>query len=821
MKENIKTAAPFLFVILISFAVSYYLYPDYHPLGGLRVPADKQVIEQRALDIAADLGLKTEGYFINVTLRQDKVLIRALQRRNGLEKTNEILRQKIPGYYYSVSWKPEDIILFVQGEKQPGEPKIIWKSVKSLELKFDLNGNLLQLKRDIPDSVQSTPVYPVEAKRLANQFLSKYTLYTLTDDSQDKAPTVINKIKVPESGAGQDSDDEQPESRTDYEFTRTIPTRELDNDPQLKVLVEGNRISELDISYGLAEQEENTVKIVTSLAMVVVYLIVVIFALIIGFRRLRAYEIGFRLAIFTGSLAAVALLISILINSNFMLSWELVFGIILGPVSAGGGLLMLWALSESIGREVWNEKFISLDLLSRGHFLHSKIGLGIIRGIAAGSLAFLVFLILIKILAQLINPSFTHGDNSQVEFLLSHQPALALTSSQFIYQILVTSFFIVLIPSLLKKWLSRPAIILTIGGLILGMAINESIEPYGAGLFISIIVAIILMGGFIKFDILTAFLALFTYAVSFSAWSLLFLDNAGFSLSAWALLAGLLLTVFFAILTLLTKDTIQQFDNITPRFVRFINERQRLQRELEIAREVQADFLPRQMPVIKGLDIAAVCVPAQEVGGDYYDFIRIDSHRTGFAIGDVSGKGTRAAFYMTLTKGFLKAIAAESHSSAEVLKKVNGLFYENAPAPTFISMVYSIFDLERREMTLARAGHNPVLMIKSGSKKIDVIKQNGIALGLESGSKFNLLIEDVRVSFNKDDVFIFYTDGLTEAMNKEREEYGEERLQSRIMEYRYLPAGKIISEIINEVKKFTGRKKQHDDMTMIVVKINK
>jgi len=187
-----------------------------------------------------------------------------------------------------------------------------------------------------------------------------------------------------------------------------------------------------------------------------------------------------------------------------------------------------------------------------------------------------------------------------------------------------------------------------------------------------------------------------------------------------------------------------------------------MQRELEIARDVQMGFLPNEMPEINGLEIAAQCIPALEVGGDYYDFIPLNSNKLGIAIGDVSGKGTQAAFYMTLTKGFLKATAKNMDLATEVLVQVNKLFFENAKRNTFISMVYGIFDLDTKSLALARAGHNPVMMHQKIRGEVQEIQSEGLALGLDSGSKFDNKIQEVNISFEKGDVFVFYTDGLTE-----------------------------------------------------------
>jgi len=257
-----------------------------------------------------------------------------------------------------------------------------------------------------------------------------------------------------------------------------------------------------------------------------------------------------------------------------------------------------------------------------------------------------------------------------------------------------------------------------------------------------------------------------------------------------------------------------------PAFALNITERQRLQRELEIARDIQMSFLPKKNPLINYLDIASICIPALEVGGDYYDFIQFDGNKLGVIIGDVSGKGTQAAFYMILTKGFLKALAKSFRSPLKFLQDMNTLFYENVERGTFISMVCGIFDLENKKFMLARAGHNPVIVRKSAQKNAGTLHPTGLAIGLEKGIVFNKTIQEIEIEITKGDIFVFYTDGFTEARNKFKEEFGEERLVDIVKNNSGLTSEEILNQIIKEVKTFMGKTPQHDDMTMIVAKID-
>ncbi|MFO7891183.1 MAG: PP2C family protein-serine/threonine phosphatase [bacterium] len=217
--------------------------------------------------------------------------------------------------------------------------------------------------------------------------------------------------------------------------------------------------------------------------------------------------------------------------------------------------------------------------------------------------------------------------------------------------------------------------------------------------------------------------------------------------------------------------------------------------------------------------MASLCLPAREVGGDYYDFVEIGEKKLGVAIGDVSGKGTSAAFYMTLTKGFFKSQAKYGDSPMQVLINMNELFYDNVERGVFISMIYSVFDLEKKKMTFSRAGHNPMILRRSGKGEAEEISPPGIALGLEKGEIFSRTIEQKSIPIHSGDVFLFYTDGLNEAINASNEEYGETRLRLAVEKNSHLPVEVLLDNIEEDICFFTGRTPQYDDMTAVVIKI--
>ncbi|NLP08908.1 serine/threonine-protein phosphatase, partial [bacterium] len=187
------------------------------------------------------------------------------------------------------------------------------------------------------------------------------------------------------------------------------------------------------------------------------------------------------------------------------------------------------------------------------------------------------------------------------------------------------------------------------------------------------------------------------------------------------------------------------------------------------------------------------------------------------AVGDVSGKGISAAFYMTLTKGFLRSLTRTVDPPARVMSEINRLFWENVDRNHFISMIYGVFDMQARTLTFVRAGHNPILHLRE--QTCTALTPGGLALGLERGELFDRILEEKTVPLRPGDLFAFYTDGFTEARNHRQEEFGEERLAQLLMENDGASAEQLLSVFKKQMQAFIGHGLQHDDMTMVLVRI--
>ncbi|MCA1561671.1 MAG: SpoIIE family protein phosphatase [Acidobacteria bacterium] len=254
-------------------------------------------------------------------------------------------------------------------------------------------------------------------------------------------------------------------------------------------------------------------------------------------------------------------------------------------------------------------------------------------------------------------------------------------------------------------------------------------------------------------------------------------------------------------------------------------EKKRLEEELRIARQIQMSLLPRGPLDVAGLTITALCVPAREVGGDYYDFFPLGNGRLGVLIADVSGKGTSAALYMAELKGLMLSLSEIYQSPRKLLLEVNRIISENLDSRSFITMTYAVIDVPKQVMTFARAGHTPMIYLPApgvGIPGARVLTPSGMVLGLRidgAAEKFAELLEEDRIDIATGDVIVLYTDGITEAMNAESDLFGESRLGRIVEEHGHLDSGELRERILREIEAFVGAADQHDDMTMILLKV--
>ena len=245
-------------------------------------------------------------------------------------------------------------------------------------------------------------------------------------------------------------------------------------------------------------------------------------------------------------------------------------------------------------------------------------------------------------------------------------------------------------------------------------------------------------------------------------------------------------------------------------------EKERLARELAIAKEVQHKLLPQCLPSLEGLTLAASSVSAQEVGGDYYDFVQLDDQRLAFIIGDVSGKGTSAAFYMAEMQGVFQSVSHIAPDPQDFLAHANRALTSSLEKNVFISVIYGVLDLEKEEMLLARAGHCPAIMI-SLTGEARYLRSQGLGLGLDRGALFRKTLAVERIALQPGDVYVLYTDGLVESRGPTGEEYGYDRLLESVRTHRHEEALDLHDLLLADLDRFLGGLPQYDDDTTLVV----
>ena len=248
------------------------------------------------------------------------------------------------------------------------------------------------------------------------------------------------------------------------------------------------------------------------------------------------------------------------------------------------------------------------------------------------------------------------------------------------------------------------------------------------------------------------------------------------------------------------------------------NEKKRLDHDLEIARDIQRVLLPAEPPSVNGFEISGINVPARQVSGDYFDYIKVDEDRLGVAIADVSGKGVPASLIMAICRSVLRSQAAQNPSPADVLRKVNRQLYPDIKEDMFISMAYLILDHARNGVTLARAGHDAPLLYKRVSQTVTPLKPPGMVVGIDSGNVFDRITGDFPVPLERDDCLVLYTDGVTEALDTDGNEFGVERTVQSVRASADNGAQAIVARLIDDLRNFVGSHPQNDDITLIAIR---
>lgn len=251
-----------------------------------------------------------------------------------------------------------------------------------------------------------------------------------------------------------------------------------------------------------------------------------------------------------------------------------------------------------------------------------------------------------------------------------------------------------------------------------------------------------------------------------------------------------------------------------------IIEKEKMKKEMQIAKEIQQTLLPRSLRQLTGFKIEAYYQSAREVGGDYYDLIEIDKNHIGLVIGDVSGKGVAGSLVMAMVRSIIKIEALKNPSPHRLITLLNSILSQDIPEGMFMTLFYVVLDLRKHEIRYCCAGHNPAYFFNPQENKLLTLKPEGLPLGvaLFDEREYASYLHEEKRKFNQGEVLLLYTDGVTEAMNSMKEQFGEERLERLVKENGSLTPDKFKNILRTGIETFTGKEPQSDDITFVIIK---
>lgn len=799
-----------LFLIgFLGFLTTIFLYPRLSPETAIRTERSQQEIVKQSVRLINNIGYSLDYHNQNLSFDYKRSQLRYLNQAFGPLKTNRLIQDSIAVFYHSLYWSSKKMIDIQFGDENEKEQFGLYAG--DIWLLLDLKGRPIYFEfqpeeTEEPNQALSSPVNEETSRKIAEKWAQKLTRDYGGAWYFDKQP--INH--------------DQTGNLYLYQWTRE---GKIANETiRLDIQVQNGRIQKFEKQVIIPEsftmkEHSNTAE---DISIVVLFLSVFILGIIYFIQRLRLDLMDLKSGLIPGVIVLIGWSciygLRAVITSNETIG-EVLLGFLLTAPFIAGGMWALYSVGESLTREVWPKKLITLDSL-RKKILSPYLGLGIFRGMALIGLCMGIMNLLNYASIILLKGYYNLGE-SPLYFWSSSWPSLTAIGKGFLSAFYIVVTFCLFLMTLLKRKFKSNVFIIVIAVFIWSLARFPvpQLLPFALRSGINSIIGLIIVLFLFRYDFFTVAFGTVAFPILHYGIVSLYSGNAFFTLHGAILLGMITVPFLIAFLAYRSEPASKEAIRYVPDYIQRIYEREKLQKELEIARNVQLRFLPRVNPKIQGMDIASLCIPAEEVGGDYYDFIQLGDRKLGILIGDVSGKGISAAIYMTLTKGLFQARARDLFSPKEVLIHINESFYENAERGIFISMIYAIFDLTKMQCTYARAGHNPMIFWRSEKKEAAELCPSGIAIGLESGKIFDDTIREERVHLKKDDTLLLYTDGLNEAQNRFQEEFGEDKLRHILIQSGDRPSKEILEKIRDEISRFTLRARQHDDMTAVLIKI--
>ncbi|MGD8746923.1 MAG: PP2C family protein-serine/threonine phosphatase [Balneolaceae bacterium] len=878
---NLSNREYIFFALGLLAAVWFFLgYPSQDPRHIISLKSDRTTIEKHAISRFKSLGYDAGEYQVQTTFHVREKLLDSLQVELGRDKMIDYFRRNkvanIEPFYWEVQFRKisgdENDLTISSGSED--ENSADSQNDKLIKLRFGTDGDFLefintgdQLPKKLVDRSALASMFRADKdsvvvvlsafsdSSLAQHFLvdpqrdwhhdslnPQQELQRLRTQLQRRRSFLLSGKDVSQmasyylASTGWDRSELAQDSvqlgRTNgvntvlAQFRLTQPKLNQDLYLNVKFTATGGLLGITSV-YNPTGKTNDTFQELVPLIRNALIFIFCLAGIVIFFFRIRARAIDTKPALVVAIMAGIAVSLIILLSALPQLdvfspstNWTLTIAILIGAGIGGAGttlaIFVFFAIGDSITRQHWSGKLSVYDYIRQGMIFNKPVGSMLVRSVFWGFTMAGFFTLLLWLFPDVY-----------FDIRYVFQADRAAWPLLYIFMLngwhtlmIVLGIFLVLGGQVLAMSQNKvtASIVMTLACMIV-VPVPGHYGPFLNEFIIAGFIGLLMVYIYIKWDFLTLLLTHFLFLgllLTVSGWVVM--DSPDYYIFViFMVLVAFLLVVGFLAMSRGKEEKV--LSHYVPQYVEDLAQEERIKQELQIAREVQQSFLPVRTPQFDRLELAAICTPAYETGGDYYDFIPLDGNRVAVAIGDVSGKGIQAAFYMTFVKGILHTLCRESDSPAEILKKTNRLFCENAPKGIFISLVYGVIDLDNEVFHFARAGHNPILKINAVDGSVEELQPKGLGIGLTKNDAFDKNIEEVRLSLSKNDILVLYTDGIVEALNENHKFYGTHRLNNLLKKNKDHTAENVLNELSEDVQNYIGEAKQHDDMTMIIMKL--
>jgi serine phosphatase RsbU (regulator of sigma subunit) len=523
-----------------------------------------------------------------------------------------------------------------------------------------------------------------------------------------------------------------------------------------------------------------------------------------------------------GSLAD-GLLFDIRVNNNFLaysagaaVRWAF---LIIANLCVAACLYLFLAPGLALSAGVANRRTVDLELALKGKLLRRQVTGSLVAGLLAGGF---LDMVTHAVAATGVFPGASINAEDIEGVFSASAPAMDafLDSDQF--KIFISfAFLIPAAEAFVKRAWFRQILVFVIA-----FVTMTGLEPFRTSapalVVASLLQAWLLVWLYRNFGLLAVIVTLMASRTALSSAALLAQSSAPLQASGRHAAIGLGVTLTLALVGLWKSSEAKEEETAIKELPESRAERERLQAEFSVARKAQLRMLPDAPPSTPGVAISAVCNPSKDVGGDLYDFLALPEGKIGVVIADVSGKGVPASLYMTLTKGLLDSVAEHEADPGEILREVNRHLYDVCRRKTFVTMFLGVIDPLRRTLSYARAGHNPTIIHRNGGaseRRTWMLKSPGMGMGLNQGGAFDRSLKVETILLERGDKLFFYSDGITEAMDEKRDEYGEDRLMTMAERTNGLSAEQSRDAVMADVAEFLGAVHPQDDQTLVVLHI--